>query len=102
MVVETNNGGDMVLEVLKQANVFLPVRKCTASRGKGKRAEPVAVLFENGRAGLAGRFAELEGELRQMTAQGFVGKGSPDRADAMVWAMNELSGRARAAGVRGL
>jgi len=102
VVVESNNGGDMVLQVLRQADLFLPMRKVSASKSKGVRAEPVAMLFENGRAGLAGHFPELEDEMCQMTAQGFVGKGSPDRADAMVWALAELSGRAKAPAVRGL
>lgn len=102
VVVEANNGGDMVLQVLHQADVFLPMRKVNASKGKGLRAAPVAMLFENGRAGLAGRFPELEDELCQMTAQGFVGRGSPDRADAMVWALTELSGRTKGPAVRGL
>ncbi|WP_344708317.1 terminase large subunit domain-containing protein [Sphingomonas humi] len=102
VVVEANNGGDMVLQVLTQADVNLPMRKANASTGKGARAEPIAVLFENGRAGLAGMFPELEDELCQLTAAGFVGKGSPDRADAMVWALHELSGRPKAKpGLRG-
>lgn len=104
VVAEANNGGDMVLAVLAEADVNLPVRKANASRGKGLRAEPMAVLFENGRAGLAGHFPELEDELCQMTAEGFVGRGSPDRADAMVWALHELNmgGRRAAPGLRAI
>lgn len=93
IVVEANNGGDMVLQVLSQADPDLPVGKVHAQLGKGARAEPIAMLFENGRAGLAGQFAELEEELCYLTTEGYQGKGSPDRADAMVWAMHELSGR---------
>ena len=60
-----------------------------ASRGKAARAEPVAALFENGRAKLAGRFPELEDELAGLLIGGdYAGPGrSPDRADACVWAI---------------
>jgi phage terminase large subunit-like protein len=62
-----------------------------AADGKTARAEPVAALFEGGRARLAGRFPELEDELAGFTLAGpWQGSGSPDRADAMVWAMSEL------------
>ena len=92
VVVEANNGGDMVLQVLGAADFHLPVKKVHAAIGKAARAEPMATLFENGKAGLAGRFAELENELCHLTTQGYEGKGSPDRADAMVWALTELAG----------
>jgi phage terminase large subunit-like protein len=92
VVVEANNGGDMALQVLAQANLYLPVRKVHASHGKAARAEPIAFLFDNAKAGLAGQFAELEGELCHLTTGGYAGTGSPDRADAMVWAMHELIG----------
>lgn len=101
VVAETNNGGEMVLQVLRAADANLPVQSVHAAGGKGARAEPIAVLFENGRAGLAGRFPELEGELCQLTAAGYKGAGSPDRADAMVWAMNALAERAAPPAVRG-
>jgi phage terminase large subunit-like protein len=92
VVAEANNGGAMVSSVLKGAAVELPVRLVHASHGKAARAEPVAALFECGRAKLAGRFPELEDELCGLTiAGGYQGPGrSPDRADAMVWAMTEL------------
>lgn len=92
VVAEANNGGDMVLQVLGAADFHLPVAKVHASVGKVARAEPIAILFENGKAALAGRFPELEGELCYLTTRGFEGKGSPDRADAMVWALSELAG----------
>jgi phage terminase large subunit-like protein len=64
---------------------------------KAARAEPVALRFETGRAKLAGTFPELEDELCAITYDGFEGEGrSPDRADAMVWAMTELFARERA------
>ena len=99
MVAEANNGGKMVEAVLRGADVSLPVRLVHASEGKAARAEPVAALFESGRAKLAGRFPALEDELCGLTiAGGYEGPGrSPDRADAMVYALTELMlGRAAA------
>jgi phage terminase large subunit-like protein len=91
VVAEKNNGGEMVASVLRGANVSLPVRLVHAADGKSARAEPVAALFEAGRAKLAGRFPELEDEMCALVlGGGYEGKGSPDRADAMVYAMTEL------------
>jgi phage terminase large subunit-like protein len=88
----------MATSVLKTADPALPVHPVHAIYGKGDRAEPVAMLFETGRARFAGTFPELEDELCAMTrGGGFARRGSPDRADAMVWAMTELMlGPARA------
>jgi phage terminase large subunit-like protein len=93
VVAEKNQGGDMVESVLRSAGAYLPVRLVSASVGKAARAEPVAALFEAGKAKLAGRFPELEDELCGLTAGGgYEGPGkSPDRADAMVYAMTELT-----------
>ena len=99
VVVEKNQGGDMVASVLRSAEPALPVRPVHARFGKGDRAEPVAMLFETGRALFAGAFPELEDELCAMTrGGGYAWPGrSPDRADAMVWALTELMlGRERA------
>ncbi|MBU0556047.1 MAG: terminase family protein [Alphaproteobacteria bacterium] len=92
VVAEANQGGDMVRSVLASAGCALPVRLVTARRGKVARAEPVAALFEAGRARFAGRFPALEEQLRGLIAGGgYEGPGrSPDRADAMVWAMHAL------------
>jgi phage terminase large subunit-like protein len=92
VVAEANQGGAMVESVLRAADCRLPVKLVHASRGKSARAEPVALLFENGRAKFAGAFRELEDELAGMTiGGGYEGPGrSPDRADAMVWALTEL------------
>ena len=87
IVAEKNQGGDMVRSVLKAAGRALPVRLVSAARGKAARAEPVAALFESGQARLAGRFPELEAELARMAAAGDIAGPSPDRADAMVWAL---------------
>jgi phage terminase large subunit-like protein len=100
VIAEGNQGGAMVETVLRGANVSLPVKIVHARLGKSARAEPVAALFEAGRAKLAGVFPELEDQLAGMTAGGgYEGPGrSPDRADAMVWAMTELMlGRKRRA-----
>ncbi|HEU0097488.1 MAG TPA: terminase family protein [Allosphingosinicella sp.] len=99
IVAEGNQGGAMVASVLRAADVGLPVRMVHASAGKSARAEPVAALFERGAARFAGAFPRLEDELAGLVAGGgYEGPGrSPDRADAMVWAMTELMlGKARA------
>jgi phage terminase large subunit-like protein len=92
VVAEGNQGGAMVESVLRAADVDLPVRMVHASIGKAARAEPVAALFERGAAKFAGAFPALEDELAGLIAGGgYEGPGrSPDRADAMVWAMTEL------------
>jgi phage terminase large subunit-like protein len=99
VVAEGNQGGAMVASVLRAADVGLPVRMVHASTGKAARAEPVAALFERGAAKFAGAFPALEDELAGLVVGGrYEGPGrSPDRADAMVWAMTELMlGRRRA------
>jgi len=95
VIAEANNGGEMVEEVLRASDSGLPVRLVHAARGKGARAEPVALLFEARRCLFAGAFPELEDELTAITAHGH-GSRSPDRADAMVWALTELVLRAPA------
>lgn len=101
VVAEANNGGAMVASCLYAADVGLPVKLVHASRGKVARAEPVALRFEAKRAFFAGVFPELEDELAGLTiGGGYEGPGrSPDRADAMVWAMTEL-GESRAGAPR--
>jgi phage terminase large subunit-like protein len=92
VIAEKNNGGAMVEAVLRGADAGLPVTLVHAADGKSARAEPVTVLFESGKARFAGRFPELEDELAGLTyGGGYQGPGrSPDRADAMVWALTEL------------
>ena len=92
VVAEKNQGGDMVRSVLRSAGLILPLTLVSATRSKVRRAEPVAGLFESGRAKLAGRFPELEAQLGGLVAGGdYMGPGkSPDRADAMVWALHAL------------
>lgn len=95
VVAEANNGGAMVGEVLRNADSGLAPALVHASRGKVARAEPVSLLFEAGRAFFAGAFPRLEDELAGLQAGGgYEGPTrSPDRADAMVWAMTELARR---------
>jgi phage terminase large subunit-like protein len=92
IVAEANNGGDMVRSVLHALEAALPVRLVHASRGKAARAEPVSALYEAGRVRHAGTFPRLEDELCGLIAGGgYEGPGrSPDRADALVWAITEL------------
>ena len=102
---EGNQAGSMVETVLRGASRSLPVKVVHARHGKVVRAEPVAALYEDGRAWHAGAFPALEDELCGLvTGVGYEGPGrSPDRADACVWAMTELmlKGGGEAA-VRGL
>ena len=96
VVAEANQGGAMIEAVLRAVEQGLPLTLRHAREAKGKRAEPVSALFERGRAKFAGYFPALEDELAAMTAGGASGGRSPDRADAMVWALAELMlGRAR-------
>ncbi len=92
VVAEANQGGDMVASVLRAADCQMPVRLVHASRGKVARAEPVAALYEAGRVRHVGQFARLEDQLCGLMAGGtYEGPGrSPDRADALVWALTEL------------
>ncbi|KTF69826.1 ATP-binding protein [Sphingomonas sp. WG] len=92
VVAEKNQGGTMVESVLKAADTDLPIRLVHASRGKVVRAEPVALLYEKGALWQAGVFPALEEEMAGFqVAGGYQGPGrSPDRADALVWAVHEL------------
>ncbi|RKF20586.1 ATP-binding protein [Altericroceibacterium spongiae] len=92
VVAEANQGGAMVESVLRAADCAMPVRLVHASRGKSARAEPVAALYEAGRITHAAQFPALEDQLCGMMAGGsYEGPGrSPDRADALVWALTEL------------
>lgn len=93
IVAEANNGGDLVRHVLHSVDSTLPVKLVRASRGKSARAEPVAALYERHKVHHVGRFPELEDELCGLLPGGdYRGPGkSPDRADALVWAISELA-----------
>ncbi len=90
MVAEVNQGGDLVEQVIRQVDPLVSLRKVHASKGKSARAEPVAALYEQGRVHHFTGLGQLEDEMCQLTLHGFHGKGSPDRTDALVWALNEL------------
>jgi len=90
LVAEVNQGGQMVGEVVRQIDPMVPYKAVHASRGKVARAEPVASLYEQGRVSHAPNLTALEDQMVQMTRRGYVGDGSPDRVDALVWALHEL------------
>jgi predicted phage terminase large subunit-like protein len=88
IVAETNNGGDMVTLLMRQVDSTVSVKKVTATRGKQLRAEPISSLYEQGRVHHVGYFAELEMQMCEWTPQS---NESPDRLDALVWAITELN-----------
>lgn len=91
VVAERNFGGDMVRFTIATADREVPFKEVNASRGKSVRAEPVSALYEQGRVHHVGdSFQELEDQLVNFTPSGFVGEGSPDRGDALVWALTDL------------
>lgn len=90
IVAEVNQGGEMVVSVLKAVDAAVPVRQVSASRGKWMRAEPVAALYEAGKVSHARRFPALEDEMCDFGPDGLSGGRSPDRLDALVWALSEL------------
>lgn len=90
LVAEVNQGGDMVEAVLRGVDGMVPYRSVHASKGKVARAEPVAALYEQGRVSHVRGLSDLEDQMAQMTSRGFEGKGSPDRVDALVWALYDL------------
>lgn len=92
IVAEVNNGGDLVERVIRTVDPRISYKKVTASRGKRVRAEPVAALYEQGRvshvSSEAGGFPELEDQMCSFVPEGM--DRSPDRVDALVWALTEL------------
>ena len=90
IVVEVNQGGDMVANTLRTIDPNVNIHEVRATRGKHLRAEPTASLYEQGKIAHVGGFPELESQMTQMTITGYEGDGSPDRLDALVWAMTEL------------
>ncbi|WP_420562618.1 DNA-packaging protein [Thalassobaculum sp.] len=95
VVCEVNQGGDLVAATLRTVDPALPVRSVRATRGKRLRAEPVAALYEQGKVRHAGAFPELEDQMTGFT--GAAGEASPDRLDALVWALTDLMTGPRAA-----
>ncbi len=91
LVAEVNQGGDMVEAVIREAAARVPVTKVRATRGKYLRAAPVAQLYEQGRVRHCGAFPELEDEMCAFGPDGLPGSRSPDRLDALVWAITALA-----------
>jgi len=97
VVAEVNQGGALVESLIRSVDPFLPVTKVSASQGKAARAEPVAALYEQGRIAHLRGLGELEDQMCRMARSGYQGKGSPDRVDALVWALTDLMLDARGA-----
>lgn len=89
LIAEANNGGDMVISTLRHADPNVPTKKIHASRGKITRAEPIAALYEQRRVHHVGCFKELEDQMCDYDP--VTANWSPDRMDALVWAVTELS-----------
>ena len=87
---ETNFGGAMVQQTIQVARPRTPFKKVTASRGKVQRAEPFSALYESGKVRHVGMFPALEDELAGFSTHGYTGGKSPNRADALIWALAEL------------
>lgn len=90
IVGEVNYGGAMVRHTIQTARVRTPFQQVTASRGKVVRAEPFSALYEQGKVRHVGNFTELEEELTAFTTHGYIGGDSPNRADALIWALAAL------------
>lgn len=89
MVAEVNQGGDLVETMMRQVDATVNYKAVRATVGKVARAEPVAALYEQGRVRHVGLLADLEDEMCKMALTGYAGQGSPDRVDALVWALTE-------------
>ena len=90
LIAEVNQGGQLVEEVIRQVDPLVPYKGVHATRGKVVRAEPVAALYEQGRVRHVEGLSDLEDQMSLMTSRGYEGEGSPDRVDALVWAVHEL------------
>ena len=99
VVAETNQGGEMVRDMLRQVDSSLPVKMVRAKRGKYQRAEPAAALYEQGRVHHVGCHAALEDQMCTFTSDIDRRQGSPDRVDALVWGLTHLLVKHREPGV---
>lgn len=90
LVAEVNQGGEMVAAIINGIDAGVPVKSVRATRGKWLRAEPVALLYEQGRVRHAAAMPKLEDEMTDFGADGLSGGRSPDRLDALVYALTEL------------
>jgi predicted phage terminase large subunit-like protein len=90
IVAEVNQGGDLVVGVMRQVDASVPIRAVRATRGKWVRAEPVSALYAEGRVVHVGEWPELESQMCAFGADGLAQGKSPDRLDALVWALTDL------------
>jgi phage terminase large subunit-like protein len=90
IVGETNYGGAMVEYVIRTCRPKTNFKMVTASRGKTQRAEPFSALYEQGKVRHVGYFGELEDEMAGFSTYGYTGENSPNRADALIWALASL------------
>lgn len=90
IVVEVNQGGDMVRQTVQSVRPGVPVVEVHASRGKVTRAEPIAALYEQGRISHVGAFAALEDQMVLFTTLGIAGDTTGDRVDSLVWGLTQL------------
>jgi phage terminase large subunit-like protein len=90
IVGERNFGGAMVEYTIRTIDRQVNYKEVTASRGKVLRAEPIAALYDQGRVRHVGALADLEDQMCNMSRSGYIGTGSPDRLDALVWCITEL------------
>lgn len=90
LVAEVNNGGDLVEMVIRTIDPHVAYKKVHASRGKAKRAEPIAALYEQGKIHHIGSFPKLEDQMVNFNPQDETSSDSPDRMDALVWSLTEL------------
>jgi len=91
IVAETNQGGEMVQTIIQTVDSQVPVKRVHASRGKWLRAEPVALLYERGAVHHVGSFPQLEDQMCDFGPDGLSSGQSPDRLDALVWAISVLA-----------
>ncbi len=87
IVAEVNQGGDLVAEMLRQGAPLVPIPRAPATPGRGARGGPAAALYEQGRIRHLPGLQRLEEQMLLMASDGYKGKGSPDRVDALVWAV---------------
>jgi phage terminase large subunit-like protein len=90
IVVETNNGGDLILDAIRQVDQSVNIKKTTASTSKESRFSPLSIMYENGLVHHVGQFYELEEQMTSWVPE--ISRRSPDRLDALAWAIEELQG----------
>jgi phage terminase large subunit-like protein len=88
IVVETNNGGDLILDAIRQVDQSVCIKKTTASTSKESRFSPLSIMYEKGVVHHVGQFYELEEQMTSWVPE--ISRRSPDRLDALAWAIEEL------------